>query len=78
MNLAAVWISKMPLERIAIVDKPGVGKTTLAIQLADRLDLINVELDAINWQPNWINLPRQEMRERVDEALPIAGHHQAN
>lgn len=63
----------MPLERIAIVGKPGAGKTTLATQLADRLDLINIELDAISWQVNWINLPKPVMRERVDEALPVAG-----
>src|SRR5579871_5485463 len=63
----------MPLERIAIVGKPGVGKTTLAAQLADRLDMINIELDAVNWQPNWINLPKHVMRARVDELLPVAG-----
>jgi len=64
----------MTLERIVIVGKCGAGKTTLATQLAHRLDLTNVELDAINWQPNWVNLPKHKMRERVDEALPVAGH----
>jgi adenylate kinase family enzyme len=64
----------MTLERIVIVGKCGVGKTALATQLADRLNLTYVELDAINWQPNWVNLPKHEMRERVDEALPVAGH----
>jgi adenylate kinase family enzyme len=64
----------MALERIVIVGKPGAGKTTLASQLANRLNLTNVELDGINWQANWVNLPKPEMRERVDEALPAAGH----
>ena len=64
----------MTLERIVIVGKCGAGKTTLATQLADRLNLTNVELDAINWQPNWISLPKREMRKRVDEALPVAGY----
>jgi len=64
----------MTLKRIVIVGKCGAGKTTLAAQLADRLNLTNVELDAINWQPNWVSLPKREMRERVEEALPAAGH----
>jgi adenylate kinase family enzyme len=64
----------MALERIVIVGKSGAGKTTLATRLADRLNLTNVELDSINWQANWVNLPKHEMRERVDEALPVAGY----
>src|SRR5277367_5340256 len=64
----------MALDRIVIVGKSGAGKTTLATQLADRLSLTNVELDRISWQANWVNLPKHEMRERVDEALAVAGH----
>lgn len=59
----------MTLERIAIVGKSGAGKTTLATQLASRLSLHNIELDAINWQPNWVPLPNDEMRERVSESI---------
>ncbi|OBT82154.1 hypothetical protein VE02_09820 [Pseudogymnoascus sp. 03VT05] len=59
----------MTLERIVIVGKPGAGKTTLAGELASRLSLHNVELDAINWQPNWVPLPKDEMRERVSESI---------
>jgi adenylate kinase family enzyme len=64
----------MALKRIVIVGKSGTGKTTLATQLADRLNLTNVELDGINWQANWVSLPKHELRECVDEALPVAGH----
>jgi adenylate kinase family enzyme len=64
----------MTLERIVIVGKCGAGKTTLATQLADRLNLTNVELDAINWQPNWISLRWCEMRKHVDKALPVDGY----
>lgn len=64
----------MALERIAIVGKPGTGKTTLATQLADRLNLTHVELDGINWQENWVHLLKHELREQADKALPVAGH----
>ena len=64
----------MALKRIVIVGKSGAGKTTLATQLADRLNLTNIELDGISWQANWVNLLKHEMRERVDEALPVVGH----
>ncbi|KFY11059.1 hypothetical protein V492_04688 [Pseudogymnoascus sp. VKM F-4246] len=59
----------MSLERIVIVGKSGAGKSTLAAQLASRLSLHNVELDAINWQPNWTPLPTEELRERVRESI---------
>ncbi|KFZ24832.1 hypothetical protein V502_00690 [Pseudogymnoascus sp. VKM F-4520 (FW-2644)] len=59
----------MTLERIVIVGKSGAGKSTLAAQLASRLSLHNVELDAINWQANWVALPSDEMRERVSESI---------
>ena len=59
----------MTLERIVIVGKPGAGKTTLAAQLASRLGLRNIELDSINWQANWVQLPENEIREYVSEAI---------
>jgi hypothetical protein len=62
----------MALKRIVIVGKTGAGKTTLATQLADRLNLTNVELDSIAWQANWVNPPKHEIRERADEAFPVA------
>lgn len=61
----------MTLERIVIVGKPGAGKTTLGAQLATRLNLFSVELDAISWQPNWVQLPGDEMRERVSELIRV-------
>lgn len=63
----------MAYERIIVVGKSGAGKTTLARELAERLDIPHVELDAINWQPNWVSLPKHEMRERVKVALPAEG-----
>lgn len=58
--------------RISIYGNSGSGKSTLARRLATELDLINVELDAINWLPGWVDLvhtDRPEFQRRVQAAL---------
>lgn len=57
------------LRRIAVVGTSGSGKTTLAHQLALRLGIPHVELDAIHWGPNWTPAPLEIFRERTAEAL---------
>jgi adenylate kinase family enzyme len=42
--------------RIVVTGTSGAGKTTLARTLAARLDLPHIDLDAINWQPDWHDL----------------------
>jgi adenylate kinase family enzyme len=57
--------------RIAVVGTSGSGKTTLARQIAERLAVPFIELDAINWQPGWRALNTDdpvELRKRVDQA----------
>jgi len=55
--------------RIAVVGTSGSGKTTLAHQLALRLGIPHVELDAIHWGPDWTPAPLEIFRERTAEAL---------
>ena len=55
--------------RIAVVGTSGSGKTTLARQLAQRLGIAHVELDALHWGPDWTPAPRDLFRERVVSAL---------
>lgn len=43
-------------QRIHILGNSCAGKSTLAAELADVLQLPVVELDALNWQPNWVGL----------------------
>jgi hypothetical protein len=44
------------LMRIVVVGTSGAGKTTLARKIAALLELLHIELDAINWQSGWRDL----------------------
>ncbi|HSV02663.1 MAG TPA: AAA family ATPase, partial [Phenylobacterium sp.] len=57
--------------RIVVVGSSGSGKSTFARRLAAACDLKRIELDALNWGPNWLNRAADEPEEfqrRVDEA----------
>jgi adenylate kinase family enzyme len=51
--------------RIVVVGTSGSGKTTLAKALAAQLGLPYIELDAVNWQPGWRDLSRNDPDEFV-------------
>jgi adenylate kinase family enzyme len=58
--------------RVAVVGTSGSGKTTFAGALAKALDARHVDLDAINWQPGWRDLNKDDPDEfvrRVSEAI---------
>ena len=55
--------------RIVVVGTTGCGKTTLARQLAQRLTIPHVELDALHWDPGWTPAPPDLFRERTAQAL---------
>lgn len=54
--------------RIAITGPAGSGKTTLARRLALEHGLRYVELDALQWGPNWKQCSAEVLRERVATA----------
>lgn len=56
-------------QRISIVGTTGSGKTTLAKAIAQQLQLPHVELDALHWEPNWVEAPNEVFRARVEAAL---------
>lgn len=43
-------------QRIHVIGNSGSGKSTLGRRLAGALGVPFVELDALNWQPNWVGL----------------------
>jgi adenylate kinase family enzyme len=55
--------------RINVKGTSGSGKTTFAQELARRLDLPFVELDALHHGPNWYQPTAEEFRARVLEAM---------
>jgi adenylate kinase family enzyme len=56
-------------QRISIVGTTGSGKTTLARQVAQRLQIRHVELDALHWEPNWTAVSNEVFQARVMDAL---------
>ena len=57
------------LNRIVVVGDSGAGKTVLAQQLAQRLNLSHIELDALFWEPNWTKATPEVFRQRLTQAL---------
>jgi adenylate kinase family enzyme len=55
------------VERINVVGASGSGKSTVASRLSEMLDIPHVELDALQHQPGWAQLPVEELREQVTE-----------
>lgn len=54
--------------RLVVIGASGSGKTTLARQIARKLSLPHVELDALHWEAGWQAATRPVFRERVAAA----------
>lgn len=55
--------------RILVVGTSGSGKSTLARELALKLQIDDIELDALFWKENWTQSSREEFREKVKNSI---------
>ncbi len=53
------------MERILIIGCGGAGKSTLARQLGEILDLPVVHLDKLFWHPGWVESTDEEMDAKI-------------
>jgi adenylate kinase family enzyme len=56
-------------QRISVIGTSGSGKTTLAQRLAKQCNIPHVELDALHWEPNWVEAPHDVFCQRISEGL---------
>jgi adenylate kinase family enzyme len=70
-----------PCKRIVVIGTTSSGKSTLASQLAEKIGGNFIELDALHWEPNWVEAPDDVFRKRVEIAIKsdtwvVAGNYQ--
>lgn len=57
------------MRRVNVMGTSGSGKTTYGAELARRLGVPHVELDALSWEANWVSVAPEVLRERVARAV---------
>lgn len=57
------------MERILIIGCGGAGKSTLARQLGEKLDIPVVHLDKLYWRPGWVHVSPEEFDVLLDDVL---------
>ncbi len=61
--------TRLTPQRISVVGTIGSGKTTFARKTSKLLGVSHIELDALHWEPNWVEAPNDLFRERVKQSL---------
>ena len=66
-------MESFPYKRLVVIGTTSSGKSTLAEQLANKLALDFIELDALNWGPNWTAAGDETLRFHAEEATRAPG-----
>ena len=61
-------MNSFPYKKIVVVGTTSSGKSTLAEKLARKIGGDFIELDALNWEPNWTPAGDEVLRARAEEA----------
>ena len=56
-------------QRINVVGASGAGKSTFSKQLAAKLGIPHLEIDAVHWRPNWEAMSHEELSARLADLL---------
>ena len=57
------------IQRINVIGTTGSGKSTVSNQIAEKLNLPYIELEALCWQSNWTELTDEKFFSKVEKAL---------
>lgn len=57
------------MQRVLIIGPCGAGKSTLAVELGNRLKLPVYHMDQLNWKPGWVESSKDEIREKLAEIV---------
>ena len=57
------------MRKILIIGSGGAGKSSLARELSERLDIEVVHLDKLYWRSGWIETPRDEWKAAISELV---------
>lgn len=68
------------MNRVLVIGPCGAGKSTLSVELGQRLGLPVFHMDQINWRPGWVESSKDELRARLgiiiaDERWLIDGNY---
>lgn len=63
----------IPYKKFVVIGTTGSGKSTMAERVANKLGLDFIELDALNWGPNWTPAGDELLRARAEEATRSPG-----
>lgn len=58
-------IAASDMTRVLVIGPCGAGKSTLAVELGQRLKLPVFHMDKLNWRPGWVESSKDEIREKL-------------